>query len=408
MEIRSKRKRRILAGALILTLCLTLFSPAQTKTIAETKYELENRIDDIEAQKAEIEKNLQALENDAEKQEEYQSKLSEQISLSQQKIDALQEKISVVNIEISESESSIASKQKEIDASIEKFKQRLRVLYISGNESMLSIIFSSNDFYDMIASVDMVKRVTEHDKKMVEDLTAQKKELEAQQKVLNSQKTELDASKSEFASEQQALSNDYTKSQEYLDELAAEKANYEANYQQLMAQRAEIEAQIEEIVRKAAEEAERRRQEAASSGNSYIGPVLIDYVGGNYIWPVPGYYAITSYYGWRELYGYQDFHTGIDMSGGGIYGAPIVAANDGVVTVSSTHSSYGYYIMVDHGGGSFTLYAHCSQLLVSEGQTVTQGQTIAYVGSTGNSTGPHLHFEIWENSARIDPMTIFG
>ena len=130
------------------------------------------------------------------------------------------------------------------------------------------------------------------------------------------------------------------------------------------------------------------------------------YVGGEFTWPVPGYSSITSYYGWR--FNNTDFHTGIDISGGGIYGKNIVAANSGTVIKANTTYTpgvgYGIYLMIDHGGGMSTLYGHTSQLYVKQGDHVEKGQVIAAVGSTGWSTGPHLHFEIRQNGKHTNPL----
>ena len=139
-----------------------------------------------------------------------------------------------------------------------------------------------------------------------------------------------------------------------------------------------------------------------------------EYVGGEFLWPLPGYTHITSNYGdQREYYAngswHVDVHTGTDISGSGVYGKPIVAANSGKV-YAATWSNYGYgnYVIIDHGGGRSTLYGHCSSLAVQQGQDVNQGDVIAYVGSTGNSTGPHLHFEVRINGSPVNAMQYFS
>ena len=134
-----------------------------------------------------------------------------------------------------------------------------------------------------------------------------------------------------------------------------------------------------------------------------------EFVSGAFIRPVPGYNYISSRFGWRTLFGKPDYHTGIDITGSNIYGAQIVAAADGVVTFARYGTTgYGIRVYIDHGGGYITRYGHCSALLVTEGQYVVQGQPIALVGSTGMSTGPHLHFEIRQNGVAIDPAPYLG
>ncbi|MDR1354238.1 MAG: M23 family metallopeptidase, partial [Oscillospiraceae bacterium] len=150
-------------------------------------------------------------------------------------------------------------------------------------------------------------------------------------------------------------------------------------------------------------------QKQISAILAQLKPTSSEYVGGDLCWPVPGYYGITSPYGWRTFGGRRELHGGLDISSHGIYGANIVAANDGTVVFvcrkdSKGWGSYGFYVMIDHGGGVVTVYGHCSQIFVSVGQKVKKGQIIGAVGSTGCSTGPHLHFEYRVNGVRKDPM----
>ncbi|MEG2770384.1 MAG: M23 family metallopeptidase [Oscillospiraceae bacterium] len=141
-------------------------------------------------------------------------------------------------------------------------------------------------------------------------------------------------------------------------------------------------------------------------GAGNMGP---DFISGSFTRPVPGFNYISSRFGMRTLYGKPDYHVGIDIAGGGIYGQPIVAAHAGYVTVARYGSTgYGNRVYIDGGGGVITRYGHCSSLAVAEGTFVAQGQTIAYVGSTGNSTGPHLHFEIRQNGTAVNPAPYLG
>ena len=135
---------------------------------------------------------------------------------------------------------------------------------------------------------------------------------------------------------------------------------------------------------------------STNSGGSYDSG--IGYIGtGSFVWPMPGYTYITCYYG-------DGGHRGIDIAGGGIYGKPIVAADGGKVIYSDWMDSYGYCVFIDHGNGYSTRYAHCSSLAVSAGEYVEKGQIVGYVGSTGQSTGNHLHFEVYQNGTRVDPL----
>lgn len=407
--------KKIIAAMLVLSIGIGASSGFTLTSGAESKSELEDKINDIDTQTAEIQKNIDSLEANAEKKEEYQQELNKKIDINQQKVDLLQEKIGGINSEIADSNAKIALKEQEIAENTELFKERLRTMYITNNESMLSVIFGSSNFYEMIMSIDLVKRVTKHDRKIVEELQEQKQAIEQEKQVLEDKKAELDSSKEEVSSVMRELSADYSKTEAAIAELEAEQEYYKQNLDKLLAEKAAAQKEIDDIIAEEMRKAEEARKQAlqqqqnqnqSGGGNvDYSGP--LEYVGGEYMWPMPGYYTLTSYYGWRELYGRPDFHTGIDISGGGINGKPIVAANDGVVTLASSIRSYGNCVLIDHGGGSFTRYAHCSSLAVYAGQSVKKGEVIAYVGSTGNSTGPHLHFEIYTNGQRVDPLSYF-
>ncbi|MDD3204075.1 MAG: M23 family metallopeptidase, partial [Pygmaiobacter massiliensis] len=165
---------------------------------------------------------------------------------------------------------------------------------------------------------------------------------------------------------------------------------------------AKQEAEEQAYAAKLAEYNAARAQAEAEMGQSSGG----EFVGGSFGWPVPGFYNISSPYGWRTLYGKPDFHTGIDIAKSGqIFGATVVSSLPGTVqTVRYGSTGYGYYVIVDHGGGYKTLYGHLSAIYVTPGQAVAQGTPVGAVGSTGNSTGPHLHFEIRAAGQKVDPM----
>lgn len=433
----------VLAFALVV-----LFVPSigEKSEATQTKTQLQSQIDDINSQQAELEEKLKSLEDDASKQEEYQKELSAQMDLSQQKIDTLQSKIDIINDQIFESEKKIAENEQEIENNTELFKKRLRTMYVSGNDSILSIILGSSDFYEMVTSVDLVKRITEYDKGLVTDLLEQIKTFEAEKQALSESLAELDASRQEIATEVAALSASYEKSAAALAEIENQQSSAEEKYEELTAEKAAFQNEIDEILaqeKAAAEAAAKAAAEAAAKAasggyvydpntddssvtnpslgrysnslsggynmyNSYTTGtgLLQEYVGGYFIWPVQAVSTyISSYYTTRyDFYSGGEQHPAIDIAGGGIYGAPILASNSGYVKRAQWSSGYGYNVMIDHGGGYFTLYGHCSALNCSAGQWVNKGDVIAYVGATGNATGPHVHFEVFENYQRANPL----
>ena len=427
-------------------LCASTVSPKIDAV--QSKSELQAQISDINSKQAELDEKMKQLQNDASQQEEYQKQLSEQMDLSQQKIDTLQSKIDIINEQIIESEIKISEKEQQIAENTELFKKRLRAMYVSGNDSILSIILGSTDFYEMVTSIDMVKHITEYDKTLVNDLLTQIKTLEEEKASLDASMAELSSSRDEIATEVATLSANYEKSAAALNDIQNQQTMSEEEYQQLTADKLAFQNEIDQIVaaeRAAAEKAAREAAERAAAqqqqGSGYVanpdlddpnvtdpslhkysnylsggynmynattdGTGLLDgYVGGYFIWPVQSVKTyISSYFTTRyDFMSGGEQHPAIDIAGGGIYGAPILASNSGYVKRAQWSSGYGYNVFIDHGGGYFTLYGHCSALACSAGQWVEKGQVIAYVGATGNATGPHVHFEVWENYQRANPL----
>lgn len=427
--------------------CVSTVSPKIDAV--QTKSELQSQISDINAKQAELDEKMKQLENDAAQQEEYQKQLSEQMDLSQQKIDALQSRIDIINEQILQSETQIIEKEQQIAENTELFKKRLRAMYVSGNDSTLSIILGSTDFYEMVTAIDMVKRVTEYDKTLVSNLLDQVKTLEEEKAALDASMAELSASREEVAAEVAVLSANYEKSAAALSAIEDQQSQSQEEYMHLDAEKQAFQDEINTIIaeeKAAAERAAAARaaalaaQQQMSSGyvanpdlddpnvtdpslhkySNYLyggynmynattdGTGLLDgYVGGYFIWPVQSVRTyISSYFTVRtDFYSGGEQHPAIDIAGGGIYGAPILASNSGYVKrAQMSKVGYGNNVMIDHGGGYFTLYGHCSALACSAGQWVNKGDVIAYVGATGNATGPHLHFEVWENYQRANPL----
>ena len=229
----------------------------------------------------------------------------------------------------------------------------------------------------------------------------EKAEIESEKEQVAAARTELESKGSELAEVQ-------AEAERVLEELNQSVASVQAESDRIAEEKAQASAEIDQwwkdyYAQLAEQENQQNNGSSGSSGGSSGSIGSGGYVStGNFTWPVPGFTNISC--------GYSSGHKAIDISGGGrtIYGTPIVAADSGKVVTATYHYSYGNYVMIDHGGGYSTLYAHASSLAVSAGQTVTKGQTIAYVGSTGNSTGPHLHFEVRVNGNRQNPFNWFS
>ena len=404
------------------------------ETSASKISEAKEKVEEYQAQQDEYDKQIKDTEDDIAKEEENQKAIKKQMNTVQKTIQSLDEYISelqanidALNSQIAETQKLVDAKKAEIESGINDFKKRLRAMYIAGNDSYTSIILGADDFYDVLMKVELVKRVADHDNKIIDKLVAVKNEYEAAKKKLEGQKSQVETEKATYDKQKEEkkqqrakLKELYSKSAEAQEALEQDKAIYEQKKSEIAKEQEEAEATWARLVeearqRAAAEEAARRAagQNDTPSGNTARTNGGSSTVTGNFMWPVPGYYNITYGVGWR----WGAYHAGIDISSNGIRGAQIVASDAGTVVQAENScphdygkngscgcgGGYGRYCIVDHGNGYMTLYGHMENCIVSVGQKVNQGQTLGYVGSTGFSTGAHCHFEVRLNGAAQDP-----
>lgn len=297
---------------------------------------------------------------------------------------------------IGENENKLVEVTAELNEKHAVLEKRVRDIYINGQISYLDVLFGAQDFGDFLTRMDLLKRVMIRDSELVANVLQYQneikevgKQLEADRRIQEELAKKAEAAKDiqlEKVAQQQAL----------IDLMQNDKAIYDQQYDEMMASSAEVGRLIQENrYRKEAEEA--RRRQAENSGGGYV----MQSYGGAMIWPISG--PITSEFGWRThpIFGSQRFHSGLDI--GGDYGMAIHAAQSGIVIEAGWIGGYGNTIMIDHGGGIVTLYGHNESLAVGVGQSVNQGDVIAYCGSTGNSTGPHCHFEVRVNGEPVSP-----
>ena len=334
--------------------------------------------------------------------EELKISLDREIAALETEIDKTQELLNTYNEQLAYYADAVVEKQEEIDDRYAVFIDRVRINYEDSFTSYLEIVLSSDSFSDLLYRVDIIASLLDYDKRVLAALDRSKKELSQMQsdyQVLqyNAQQT-LDKLAEDMPKlEQKRLDNeqlilqleaDFVRLKENKDATAEEKQRIE---QQVQAMAAKVAAAEAEIDRKIKEAEERER--------------LANYVGGALGWPCDIKHNVISSYFVRRvnpIYGYYENHNGIDIPLP--YGSPVLAANAGTVIVSEYHYSYGYYVVIDHGGGISTLYGHNSKLLVAVGDQVTKGQQIAKAGSTGYSTGNHIHFCVRENGIHVDPL----
>ena len=426
----SFRFKRILTAIVAAAVCLSAaftWSAAHPQPVAARSVsEIQADQDAIQSKLDDVNGKISDLQGQIDSEEAYQAELSEQISLYQQQIALMDEQIGALEDQIEEKnaeietlqtdiaslDEEIAAKQVEIDETYALFKERMVALYQAGETSSLAMLLSSDSFADFVTNVQLMQAVSESDQQLVEKLRTQKEEQQAQKDEKEAAEAEVQAAltqiqqdeeqlvleRADQQSARESLEAAYAESKTAMQDLEAMKANYEANREEIEAEEAAVEAELQQLYASMASSSSSSSSGSSSSGSS--SNVIVDTGDLSFRWPLPGYTTVTSGYGAR----WGTTHTGIDISGGGCYGSPIVAAESGTVILCQWYSTYGQCIIVDHGGGYSTLYAHMSAYAVSTGDYVTKGQTIGYVGDTGNVTGPHLHFEVRINGATQNPL----
>lgn len=442
---------------------IAISSEAQAN--AEAIKKAQEEIDALEQQQSQLDSQINVVTADADAEKAKQESISKQIDVVEKtiqkyddKINQYQKEIDELNKNISKSEKNIAQKETEIEKGIEDFKKRIRIMYVAGSSSYTDILIGADDFYDMLMKIELVKKVADHDNSMIDNLVELKKQYEAEKKTLEENKKQLEEKmkiqkeeKDKQEKQKKKLDDLYSQSEAAEERLRADAQAYKDNKAKLDKEQRAFEADLqklfkeqqaikkkEEEERKRREEEERKRQEQlalqqqqsqngmSTSGNASTGVTTNNSQGSTnnsdhgysdksqFTWPVPGFYHISYGVGWR----WGAYHNGIDIYSDNIRGAKICAAASGTVIRVESYcphdygkygscgcgGGYGNYCIIDHGNGYWTLYAHSEGITVSVGQQVQQGDVLGTVGSTGYSTGPHLHFEIRLNGIALDPQ----
>jgi len=355
--------------------------------------DLQGRQDELQDQQNELDSLIASAKSQKEAKQLVARNLGTQISLTRDQIALLEEKIALAGKYIREKEQEIADKESVIGNTMDLFRQRIRAVYMTGgysdNASNMIMLLSSDSIADFLTNVEVLRRISVHDQDIVTQLRDDLAELEEEKAELNEEKIGLEADQKSLEEQTSSLQVNLAAANEAVEDLSTMQAEYEANREAIQAQMEAVQNEIASIYA------------AYRSTNT-------EYVGGEMYWPVPGFSSISCYYGWR--FNHTDFHTGMDITGSGIYGHDVIAATTGTVMrvnyCNKNGYAYGYgtYIMIDHGGGISTLYGHLSAIYVDEGDIVVAGEPIGAVGSTGWSTGPHLHFEVRIDGEDVDPL----
>lgn len=389
-------KKHLLRGALA-ALCLValLFADAAPFSVvrsasAVTQAQIDAKKEEkksLESQKAELESQLKSLRKEKNSAVAQKTNLDTQIAVIRSEIANAEEQIAQYEELISQTENEIVDTQKKHAEQYELFCARVRAMEERGTVSYWSVIFHSADFSEMLAAMDFIGEIMESDQRVIDDLQAMEEQLAAKQADLESQLSEVEAVRAELSERNAELKAQLNAAQSLINDLAAD----EAQYKKLIAEKEAAAAKEQEEIQRLS------RELAAQQGNTTA-------TKGGYIWPCSSHY-ITSPLGSRYtgIKGASTNHMGIDIGQVG-YTTQAVAAKAGTVIISGYNKYRGNYVVVSHGSGNTTTYQHLSKRSVSVGDKVAQGQVVGITGSTGVSSGPHLHFEISENGQIVDPL----
>jgi len=373
-------KRRSLSILMVMLLIACILGTALADEIDQKQRELES-----------VQQQMGVQQNKAAQAQQQVDSVSEKLRVIQGNLDtvvgeynAILSKLAATEQQITVNTELLARVEKNLAERSQILNKRMRDIYKNGQVNYLDVLFGAADFADFTTRADLLKRVVNLDLTLVNQVKAERELVIEKRAELERDKAAIIELRAQAAAAKAVIENNKKQQETVLNSAVSERDTAEQAYRELMATSSQIEQMIRRI---------------QSGGSQATGPA-----GGSgaLVWPTSG--PITSPFGWRThpIFGTERFHSGIDI--GADYGDSVVAADSGVVMTSGWLGGYGNAVIIDHGNGISTLYAHNSELLVEEGARVRKGQLISRVGSTGYSTGPHLHFEVRQNGSPVSPM----
>jgi murein DD-endopeptidase MepM/ murein hydrolase activator NlpD len=402
------------AGRAALLMAVTLFVTAvfagacpfisKADTVSELKKSIEAKqqeIKDAQNQKSQLQSGLTDVKSVISSLEKSKSDLSAYVSELDTSLSAAQAKITELNQLITDKETEITQTKAELEEAIaneeaqyEAMKARIKSMYERGSNFYLEAVLSSKSFGDMLNRADYVEKLSASDKRILEDFKTTREYVEVCEEQLESEQELLEEAKKDVEAEEASLENLISEKEQQISAYESDISNKEQLVKEYEAEIASQNAEIAEL-EKVAKNLEKQLEEANKPKTTYDG--------GMFAWPAPSYTRVSDDYGNRihPTLGVEKFHNGIDLAAPG--GSPILAAYGGTVVAAAYSSTMGNYVMIDHGSNLYTIYMHASALYVSSGDTVTKGQKIAAVGTTGRSTGNHLHFSVRLNGSYVSP-----
>ena len=351
------------------------------KTLLEQSNEVRQKLEEsstrLEYVQSELSTSLQQIQELGDKITEYENQYND-----------LKNQVAEMEANIAVIDADINKVQAEYDRKENLLKKRMVALYKAGDATYLDVLLSSSSIVDFLSKYYMLEKIIDYDTDLMKELEVEKNSIENKKQEQEKKKADLKVAKAKAGQMQILMENNKMLQENYSDKLTTEEATLNEQILQYKQEQEEIERQIQAAI-------------------NWSGDLAIQYKGGVMIWPVGvnGTY-ITSPFGNRlhPIQGVYKYHSGIDIGNAG-YGAPVLAAADGIVTYAGVMSGYGNCVMINHGSGIVTLYGHGQTIYATLGQTVKQGDVIMAVGSTGNSTGPHLHFEVRKDGVATSPIS---
>ena len=373
----NRKRYRFLSAALVLVFAVLAVAPVLADELEEKQQQLNS-----------VQQQIEAQQRKAELARRKEQTIAEQLRAIQQELDTAEDEYETVNDQLENTEQHIKANvelsnrlTKKLEVQTKTLHRRIRDIYKNGQVNYLDVLLGAKDFNDFVGRMDILKKILAYDNALIQGTKADRETLRKAKEQLEADRAKIVELRKLAAAKREQVAERRHERRGVLNAATYERETAERAYRELI----ETSRQIEQMIKR------------IQSGEKNIGGST-----GTMTWPAEG--EITSPFGWRvhPIFGTQRLHTGIDI--GADYGDAIRAADGGVVIHADWMGGYGNAVIIDHGNGISTLYAHNSQLLVDEGQTVAKGQTVARCGSTGYSTGPHLHFEVRQNGSPVNPL----
>ena len=378
-----------IAFIMLVILLLGILAPtiiSLTSNAAGTEDELRGEISDITREKQRLQQKINAVRTEKNRALSAKNAIDTKIDSAEREIALTNQLITQLNASIALKETELAVQQQQINIQLDLFLDRMRVMEENGSATYISVLLGADSFTQFLARAEIMSEIMDYDKQLLAELRAAREVTARLQADLLAEKNEQAALRANLLVVKADLNQQYDAAETLVNDLAADEAAFRRAYEDAEREENSLKRQLNSLL--------------SSSSNS-------TYVGGEFLWPVPGYTRISSYFGMRfhPVLKVNKLHTGIDIPAP--KGTKTVAANSGKVVKAEYNNAYGNYVVIDHGGGKATLYGHFSKLSVSSGQNVNRGDKVGEIGTTGYSTGNHLHFEVIINGTAVNPLNYF-